>query len=44
MSRQEKAALTYPPSQVTLGYAVAYMDPTFGCGVSSTLTNAVQQE
>ena len=39
-----KARLSHPLSQVTLGYAVPYVDPTFGCGVYSTLTDAVQQE
>ncbi|KAI1796103.1 hypothetical protein LXA43DRAFT_970023 [Ganoderma leucocontextum] len=29
---------------VTLGYAVASIDPMFGCGVSSTLTDRVQQD
>ena len=33
-----------PFSQVALGYAIPYIDPILGCGVSNTLTDAVQQE
>ena len=41
---ETKEKLRYLHSKVTLGYAVPYVDPLLGCGVTSTLTDAVQQE